>query len=1683
MAGNTIDINLSVQDQNRTMQARTNDARRLNEQLERAQNLSRGTGTRTGNQAMRQAGFGGEVSEYNVAGGASQRAGGTARDFADQARGLGGLVRLYAQFAAELFAVSTAFNALRTAMDTQIMVRGMEQLSAASGDSLVSMSKGFVNATDGMISFREAAEAVTKATTSGLGREQVMQIAEVAKGASQALGVNMNDAVSRLTRGITKLEPELLDELGIFTKLDKAVQDYARTVGKSEGQLTDFERRQAFANAVLKEGRDKFSEIAQEGNPYDKLLASLKDTGTQILNIINSIVGPIAKIFADNQVLIGGAIAIITSRLLTKAIPALNDYGEWLKKTAKESAEVASGMSSDAWHGQYTRLADKAGMGASQKRVMDLASENLSLEKQIDSVKKQQANTIQEIIKRDNQVTVIQAKILANQREITAERKKQETIAEQTVNRMTQEPKLLTDTWGFMKAKIADMENSRARGLDIRSQVVDVAEEQGPLAALEKLSELLAASSSAMGFFARAGTRIAGVIAIIGVAIRTVLTSLIPWIKALGVVIAIYEVLAPYIHNNTKETEAFNNKLDQLNDATKTATDVNEKYKQSLSTEAILAYANSFNSVTKSMKDTMEAFKEARAAANPFDSILDTLKDITPFLDSLQEKAAAGLAGAVQAQIKTLGDRPETEKYKQDIAGVLGIDPKKPIDEKSIKNALDSISVSSEEFAKKQEKIVEITEKANKNFQEQTLYLKGLKEESRNAEKAAANFMNSLKDTSQITQFQENNLKYLTQLNNALKSSDFRSQIAALDSLKDANFGALFGSAAVEVANLSDQFEEMQPAIDAASKELEKTKKRLDEIGEGETFFWRAEEREGLRLLKKGLEEVIDSGKQKAAELGVAVAEAVSKATAEQADSMFKKYRLEFQKLGVEQAKFIASKNPVKTIEGIEAQAQLDKKLLDIDSEIVNSNYDLAKSIDSLNFTIQAERDDRKLKELKFKEESGTPLTKSESDQLSNLQKRTDPELMARAQLLLTQTAKQLGITQKEYETEVTKYVQIFPALAGQLNRNLTSSLKRQANDYKKEQISITAEIAKIDLSTQRVIESIDNEIQSINTALTNIGNDTPERIQVQMNAAERIYKLETDKIEALTQAKLDNLAKLQKSSTPMSAAEEQASKNRIANEKAMALSKLEQNKQERDLQNKAQLTYLEEKRKLDATIAITEAQKGLIIGEGILAERLRQTKDIVLEKARFAQDELELTNKLNISRAALAKFDKQYEGMEFLTPQQMTDREALNAQVKADENALNNKKNTNKIVGEGNALQRERNLLVMQQALNQATLEYNLARESAANDKIFDQRQTALNVSEQELDIKEKLGLIIDRELQVARADSAIKKINLELERESFRLSQEKLRIEQQLKDAQQRAGTTQEMDINGNITYTQNETPEIINLRGQLKSTDEAIDRTKIKAADSIASINRDLEITPRMERYSQAFKGFFDSMGDAIANWAMTGKWNSKELINSLISDLLRYELRLQTHALYMQTIRPLIGNMAGALFNNNSGGFLSSIFGAGGNVSYVEGGFGTPGGFAFAKGGAFGTMGSIPGYAKGGMFTNQIVNSPTLFKAAKGLGVMGEAGPEAIMPLKRDNQGNLGVRGDSQGNVEVVVNNYTSEKAQAKETTDSRGNRRIEVQIGDIVAGQMTTPNSSVQQAMTNGFSTRPRMVRR
>lgn len=109
---------------------------------------------------------------------------------------------------------------------------------------------------------------------------------------------------------------------------------------------------------------------------------------------------------------------------------------------------------------------------------------------------------------------------------------------------------------------------------------------------------------------------------------------------------------------------------------------------------------------------------------------------------------------------------------------------------------------------------------------------------------------------------------------------------------------------------------------------------------------------------------------------------------------------------------------------------------------------------------------------------------------------------------------------------------------------------------------------------------------------------------------------------------------------------------------------------------------------------------------------------------------------------------------------------------------------------------------------------------------------------------------------------------------------------------------------------------------------------------------------------------------------------------------------------------------------------------------------------------AKGGVYGD-GGYRAFAKGGAFTNSIVDRPTFFKFARGggfgTGLMGEAGPEAIMPLKRGSDGTLGVSVSGQNGfvMQVVINNYSNEKITAKEKTDMDGQRKLEITVGAMI----------------------------
>ena len=148
---------------------------------------------------------------------------------------------------------------------------------------------------------------------------------------------------------------------------------------------------------------------------------------------------------------------------------------------------------------------------------------------------------------------------------------------------------------------------------------------------------------------------------------------------------------------------------------------------------------------------------------------------------------------------------------------------------------------------------------------------------------------------------------------------------------------------------------------------------------------------------------------------------------------------------------------------------------------------------------------------------------------------------------------------------------------------------------------------------------------------------------------------------------------------------------------------------------------------------------------------------------------------------------------------------------------------------------------------------------------------------------------------------------------------------------------------------------------------------------------------------------FNNAFTGLGDALATFVTTGKLNFKGLVSSILSDLAKMETRI----LASQILQSIVGSIAGGYGGTNGQGGVT--YNSQGFVNHV-----------YAKGGV------VDGSRNLSAYSGQVVDRPTVFAFAKGNGLMGEAGPEAIMPLRRGPDGRLGVAaagGSSSGDVQL------------------------------------------------------------
>ncbi len=641
------------------------------------------------------------ATDTNLSRGVAGVSGAAGRDFAKQAQGLGGLVHVYATFAANLFAVSAAFGALSRAADTTNLIKGLDQLGASSGRSLGTLAKQMVTVTDGALSLRDAMTSTALATAGGMSSTAILRMTEVAKKASQALGRDMTDSMDRLTKGIVKIQPELLDELGIMARVIPSQEAYARQLGKSVSALTDFEKKQAFANAVLEEGERKFNSIKLDVNPYSKIAASMTNIAQIALELVNKGLTPILNILSASPTALAIAMAGLATILLKQALPAIGMFRENSKRMADENSarlkrqvteQQDAAIRSDAIIEASARKEfliktttqdkianiqkmqfSKSVLGTEVRGLLSVSPFELTSE-QVKKIESQHASLFDKISKgtaskaESDQYTKLNNR-LAAVKKINDAAKQAGADAQEQVE--------ASDKRWYAHQELKTQQLRKMRQEESRSAVLsnaaDNAAIMGPSFAFSKLREETAKLDA--GKVSKFFTVVQGGASIATAAIGNLL-GVYGMYAALAV--ATFGIINYFFSTNAKQAETLSKSHDALADSLDTVDRViknlaaNKDPLDYIGTAAAEATANALRTVAESLKQVTIDTKAATDSMSLYDKAIDNIK--STFGQGIGDQAAKDLAGSISKAFKLVATGRIREEAAKQIKDLLKID-------------------------------------------------------------------------------------------------------------------------------------------------------------------------------------------------------------------------------------------------------------------------------------------------------------------------------------------------------------------------------------------------------------------------------------------------------------------------------------------------------------------------------------------------------------------------------------------------------------------------------------------------------------------------------------------------------------------------------------------------------------------------------------------------------------------------------------------------------------------------------------------------------------------------------------------------------------------------------------------------------------------------------------------------
>lgn len=208
-----------------------------------------------------------------------------------------GFILATAKITAAIIALKKAWEFSEEGAALLSLERASSQVAYSMGGNMQDIVSAIQEASLGTISYYDAMQAASNAMMLGLGADadKLSNLMQVAAFRGRAMGLTTTQAFSDIVRGIGRLSPLILDNLGIVINAETRYKTYAESIGKTADQLTAAEKRQALFNGVLEEGNSLLAAAggltADYATGMQRANVAMKDTWNALKTNVGSQIG------------------------------------------------------------------------------------------------------------------------------------------------------------------------------------------------------------------------------------------------------------------------------------------------------------------------------------------------------------------------------------------------------------------------------------------------------------------------------------------------------------------------------------------------------------------------------------------------------------------------------------------------------------------------------------------------------------------------------------------------------------------------------------------------------------------------------------------------------------------------------------------------------------------------------------------------------------------------------------------------------------------------------------------------------------------------------------------------------------------------------------------------------------------------------------------------------------------------------------------------------------------------------------------------------------------------------------------------------------------------------------------------------------------------------------------------